>query len=205
MSYYSERNEQDWVMGRFGAQPRGVFIDIGALDGVRYSNTRALVDMGWCGVCVEPNPESFAALVRNCAGLPVTCVRAAVHPPPPVGAEALLLLDSAEPARCSMQPDMTKQFVSWTGAVEPVRTLTPAELLDRVTPPPCFDFLAVDAEGDDEWILRCWLYSVARPGAIMAETMHDPHMASRLDALLGTHGYRHDWSNGFNTAWVSKL
>jgi FkbM family methyltransferase len=38
------------------------FIDIGAFDGVKFSNTRALALAGWHGVLVEPDARNFVAL-----------------------------------------------------------------------------------------------------------------------------------------------
>jgi FkbM family methyltransferase len=44
----------------------GVFVDIGAYDGVTFSNTLMLErDRGWTGLCVEPLPDVFAALQRS--------------------------------------------------------------------------------------------------------------------------------------------
>lgn len=44
------------------------FLDIGAFDGVTFSNTRHLADAGWSGVCVEPSPPAFCHLMRNYEG-----------------------------------------------------------------------------------------------------------------------------------------
>ena len=41
--------------------PRAV-LDIGAFDGVTYSNSRSLIEKGWSGVLIEPNPWAFAKL-----------------------------------------------------------------------------------------------------------------------------------------------
>lgn len=53
----------------------GTFVDVGAHDGVTFSNSYALeVGLGWHGVCVEPLEEVFAALTQARA---CTAVRAA--------------------------------------------------------------------------------------------------------------------------------
>ncbi len=47
----------------------GTFLEMGALDGVLYSNTLALeVEAGWHGVHIEASPSSFDALARNRPG-----------------------------------------------------------------------------------------------------------------------------------------
>jgi hypothetical protein len=47
----------------------GTFLDIGALDGVRDSNTLALERvLGWKGVLIEASPTSFSELQKNRPG-----------------------------------------------------------------------------------------------------------------------------------------
>ncbi len=46
----------------------GTFLDIGAHDGVSNSNTRALVEAGWGGTCVEAAANAVDALLHNCRG-----------------------------------------------------------------------------------------------------------------------------------------
>jgi FkbM family methyltransferase len=43
----------------------GLFVDIGAHDGVTYSNTLYLESIGWTGLAVEPIPEIFESLRTN--------------------------------------------------------------------------------------------------------------------------------------------
>jgi FkbM family methyltransferase len=71
LEYFSKKNSLSsptpprWVVD--GRQP--TFIDIGANDGVTLSNTRALSELGWRGVFVEPSPKSFDRLKKNYEGL----------------------------------------------------------------------------------------------------------------------------------------
>jgi FkbM family methyltransferase len=46
----------------------GRFLDVGAFDGVTFSNTRPLAELGWQGVCIEPSPPAFCHLMRNYEG-----------------------------------------------------------------------------------------------------------------------------------------
>ncbi len=43
----------------------GSYIDIGAHDGISFSNTKLFEDLGWQGICVEPNPDMYEKLCRN--------------------------------------------------------------------------------------------------------------------------------------------
>ena len=52
-------------MSHIGLAPErqpGTFLEMGALDGVRYSNTLALERLGWHGVLIEANPRNCRAL-----------------------------------------------------------------------------------------------------------------------------------------------
>lgn len=58
---HSQHNEEKWIVDYFGSFV-GSFLDIGAYDGVTFSNTKKLVELGWSGVCVEPSPNAFVNL-----------------------------------------------------------------------------------------------------------------------------------------------
>jgi len=49
----------------FPALDNGVFLDIGADDGVDRNNTLYFEAMGWTGLCIEPSPSRFPALAKN--------------------------------------------------------------------------------------------------------------------------------------------
>jgi FkbM family methyltransferase len=44
---------------------KGVFVDIGANDGVTFSNSLLFEEAGWTGICVEPHPVVFEVLNKN--------------------------------------------------------------------------------------------------------------------------------------------
>jgi len=49
----------------FKDKTTGVFVDIGAHDGLFYSNSKYFEDLGWTGLCVEPLPDIFLKLKEN--------------------------------------------------------------------------------------------------------------------------------------------
>ena len=60
---FSQNDEEDYILKYFGGQI-GKFLDIGAFNGKTFSNTYALVELGWSGVCVEPSPSVFLDLMK---------------------------------------------------------------------------------------------------------------------------------------------
>lgn len=61
---YSQNNEQEFILNYFG-EHIGKFIDIGAYDGVTFSNVRALAERGWSGTCYEADAKIYNNLVQN--------------------------------------------------------------------------------------------------------------------------------------------
>lgn len=70
-SFYSQNGQDRYIFEKFFKNYlNGTFIEIGAYDGVTYSNTYFFEKFfGWNGVCVEPNRQVFDKLKknRNCA------------------------------------------------------------------------------------------------------------------------------------------
>ncbi len=59
---YTQNDEEEVILRHLGGIARGTVIDIGAYDGVTFSNSRRLIEMGWSAILVEPAPDAFAQL-----------------------------------------------------------------------------------------------------------------------------------------------
>ena len=78
---YSQHQEEAVITKYFESKGTGHFVDIGAYDGITFSNTRRLVELGWSGVMVEPSPKPFCQLLEHYGKNPaVTLVNSAVVP-----------------------------------------------------------------------------------------------------------------------------
>jgi len=62
--YYSQIKQDKWVLSKT-SYTNGFYVDIGAFDGVQLSNTYAMSQFGWSGICVECNPEIIPKLKEN--------------------------------------------------------------------------------------------------------------------------------------------
>jgi FkbM family methyltransferase len=65
--FYGQYHQDKLVYEKFFKDKRnGVFVDVGAHDGITYSNTYFFEkDLGWTGICIEPIPEVYEQLKRN--------------------------------------------------------------------------------------------------------------------------------------------
>jgi FkbM family methyltransferase len=73
MKRYSQFSEQDYILQAFpdpnelnSFLKTGRFLDIGSWDTVTFSNTRALYELGWAGVMIEPSPGPLVEMLRCC-------------------------------------------------------------------------------------------------------------------------------------------
>ncbi len=65
----SQYNEHIRMLEHFAGRV-GRFLDVGAYDGVTFSNTRYLAELGWAGVLLEPSPMAFPHLMTFYKGNP---------------------------------------------------------------------------------------------------------------------------------------
>ena len=76
MKYYSQYGQDKFIYENyFNGKTSGYFVDIGAADGIHLSNTKFFEEIGWKGICVEPNPKAFKELVKARVN---KCVRKAI-------------------------------------------------------------------------------------------------------------------------------
>lgn len=64
---FSQSEEEKIILDYFKYKqlPNPRFLDIGANDGITYSNVRQLALNGWGGVLLEPSPKAYFRLVQN--------------------------------------------------------------------------------------------------------------------------------------------
>jgi FkbM family methyltransferase len=65
--YWSQYGQEKYFDEQiFKGKTNGIFIDIGAVNGLAHSNTYLFeMGRGWTGLCVEPNKVHFEELVKN--------------------------------------------------------------------------------------------------------------------------------------------
>jgi FkbM family methyltransferase len=82
--YRSQFGQDRIVEKLFDEMRGGVFVELGGMDGRKFSNTSYLEDaLGWTGVLIEPNPELFPIMVKNRPNtINVSCAIASPNAPP---------------------------------------------------------------------------------------------------------------------------
>jgi FkbM family methyltransferase len=192
---YSQGEEQQHILAHAGSSGR--FLDVGAWNAEKLSNTRALYELpwkGWAGVLVEPSPEPFAGLLRAYKDDPrIVLVCAAV------GAEPGMAKFHA--SSDALTTSVEENFEKWktTGGFygtfhSPVVTI---EYLAQLFG--TFDFVSIDTEGTSVDIFRSLIRSSMRPKCICVE--HDNRNVECL-TLAKERGYREVYFSGENQVFA---
>jgi FkbM family methyltransferase len=172
----------------------GYFVELGANDGVRQSNTYKFQrQLGWTGLLIEPSPRRFAECVVNRAFGNRPEVRCAACVPFGfrdrfVEIEDADLMSVAKGLAVTDQQavehaDSGRRFLRDSalrhsyGAL--ARTLT--SLLDEVNAPLAFDLLSLDVEGNELAVLQGLDLQRYKPKWILVET-RGPEIAECLSS-----------------------
>jgi FkbM family methyltransferase len=133
------------------------FVEVGAHDGKEYSNTLAMEELGWSGICIEPNPIVLDDLKsnRNCV-IDESCVYSEN------GVEVEFLASSA--ASSGINNDETVAMIKKNfgknkkkgrkTTVVQKKTKTLTTILDYYDAPSVIDYLSVDVEGQEVHVIN---------------------------------------------------
>ncbi len=203
---YSQGNEEAAILEAFGFDPDGHghgpdkancrFLDIGAFHASQLSNTRALYELGWSGVLIEPSPMPMHGLIQAYGADPrITLIQAVVSLEG--GLVPMHISQDAVSTSEDSQHEKWKASAVYTG-----KMLVPAITLPQISNQfGGFDFISIDAEGTSvdlflaalalEWSPRCWAVE------------HDERLAELLTAATAK-GYVATLTNACNVVLVKK-
>lgn len=153
MKNYSQNNEQEIILNHFRDRVTpGRFLDIGAYNGTDLSNTRALLELGWSGVLVEPNPYNLVPLMDSTRefGSRAIIVSTAIGGPLLPVLKRLRLDDTPGRGWAATISETNPGVLTQSQTLLYVSTL-PVDELFGFGP---FDFISIDAEWMDATILE---------------------------------------------------
>jgi FkbM family methyltransferase len=203
----------DFLYGFFlGRRSHGCFVEVGAYDGLTFSNSWGLAERGWSGLLVEPVPAFARRCKANHAGHPaVHTVNRAVGD----GSLPTLTLRVAGP-HSSADAASVEEYstVSWaresvTNEAVTIQSTTLDELLQSENVSPDFDVLVVDVEGSEPLVFAGFTLARWRPKMLIVELvdLHPDLVASRvghfqLGQALQEQGYTVCYKDSINTVFV---
>jgi Methyltransferase FkbM domain len=184
VTFYSQMGQDKWVSEAvFPGVENGFFLDVGSGDGTFMSNTKALEQKGWTGICVDAFPRNmqdrscqiFKEVVFNEAGKRVKLWAAE---------EWSGIVDTLEPLhKETMQKDTAPPIVEFT-------TVTLADILERAKAPRFIHYMSMDIEGGEINALKGFPFDKYQIGALTVEHNYYEPKRSEIKALMESHGYK---------------
>ncbi len=186
-NYYSQHGEDVVLDCLFEGQRTGFFVEVGCIDGIRFSNTLTFEERGWNGLCVEAHAGYIDALRRNRPGSIVEHCAAAEADEESATFYAnfrgsLSSLDRTQEARFRGFGKYFGGFTEQKVGKRRLDTVLARHGVERV------DLLSLDIEGYEVKAMRGLDLARYRPRVMVIEVDGKAQEAA-LDALILPHGY----------------
>jgi len=210
---YSQMGEDLIIDKCLNFKKRGFYVDVGAGDPTRFSNTKRFYNRGWTGINIEPNPYSYGKLClsrRNDVNLNVG-----------IGTtKSKLPFYFILPETLSTFSLKDKERVQSQGYRCLDEIKTPVFKLSEILKKYCgkkIDFLSIDVEGYEFEVLKSNDWVKFRPEVICIETAKhtsplskDQRRVSReekaaTEKYLAGFDYQKYFDNGINSIFIGKI
>lgn len=201
---YSQNNEEQVLLDFFGDKADGAFLEIGAFHPTRLSNTRALIERGWCGVMVEMSPYALVDLVeayKDNQRIKIVAGAVTAHPEPPADS---YLVPKDEVADGAITTTEAWHMEKWAASLAAqgrkhvpfvAATISLSELCHFL--PTQLDLVSIDTEGTSAQLALAFPYDRFGVRAVVIE--HDNNEA--LSGLF-SFGFRVAANNAENLVLV---
>lgn len=168
---YAQEGEDTILKRIFSGQSTGFYVDVGAHHPMRFSNTYSFYKLGWKGINVEPNPDSFNLFTRYRSrdiNLNYGVAR-------DKGSLEYYMFD--EPALNTFDAEVLKSRISNT-SYKHIKTILVdvmplANVLEQHMPDGIkIDFLSIDVEGLDLEVLKSNNWQKYSPSWVLVEKLN---------------------------------
>ena len=192
--FYSQIGEDKWVSEAiFPGVKNGFFLDVGSGDGTFNSNTKALEEKGWTGICVDPFPlnmqdrscQMFKEVVFSEAGKRVKFWAGGFWG----GIQDTLGLPK------DIMEKQKAPSVEFT-------TVTLGDILERAKAPRFIHFVSLDIEGGELNALKGFPFDKYKIGALAVEHFSEEPKRSEIKKLMESHGYKRVFTRYQNDYYV---
>ena len=210
-SSYSQLNQDLWVAEVLSGKRNGVFVDVGAFDGINLSNTYLFEkEYEWTGICIEANISTFNQLKTNRT---CPCVNELLSDVSDKAVSFQRLGELSFSGENIYKYDIESIRASNTNLDTQVCTLytsTLNDVLDKNNIPKIIDYLSIDVEGMELDILKTFDFKKYHINVITVEH-NAAHIGmeyrNKLFDLLTMNGFKfvkgndnvHNWNeNDYN-------
>lgn len=197
---YSQFLEEHYILAAFagGNSPRAL-LDIGAFHATDKSNSRALIELGWSAILIEPSPGPLLGLVKEYGHAPISESVQVIGAC--VGLEQGLVKFHVTDDAVSTSDQGNFELWSEKGGFYGTM-LSPVITLEQISNQfGGFDFCSIDAEGVSVDLFLRMMSLQWEPHCICLE--HDNRLAEILQAA-SARGYCSTYANGTNVILVRR-
>lgn len=197
--HHGELGQDIFVLFITDSKREGWFVEFGAMDGLRASNTLLLErDYGWSGIMSEPNPRYNTNLPQNrSCRIDLRCVSDRTG-------DSVAFQTANEKGWPGMVGHIYREENS-RGQVIDVETVSLNDLLIQNGAPAHVDYISVDTDGSEPMIMRAFDF---RKNSATIWTIEHNEMAWRLEIkdLMESNGYRRvlDDFSGYDDWYVQE-
>ena len=190
MQSYSQIGQDLEVIKKYNNKHNGYFVDIGASDGITYSNTYLLEkEYGWKGICAEPLPSKWEPLLKNRTNS--KCSSKAVF-----NTSGLMVkfdiahgCDLFSGINETLTCEKHKEWIDKDKTMIDVPTISLIDLLNENNAPSYIEYLSLDTEGSEYEILKNFDFTKYTFGLIDVEHNFEEPTRTQIRALLEANGY----------------
>ena len=185
VTFSSQIGQDRWVLGTiFPDVVNGFFLDVGSGDGTLHSNTKALEQRGWTGICIDPFPSHMED--RRCQMLKEVVFSEA--------GKRVSFQASGELGGIKDTLGLWKDRAEKAPTVE-FTTTTLGDILERTKAPQLIHFVSLDIEGAELEALKGFPFDRYKMGAMAVEHNYEEPKRTQIQALMKSHGYKrtHTW------------
>jgi FkbM family methyltransferase len=199
--FYSQQGEDIFIFRNFLNNPvtDGIFVEVGALDGVQGSNTKFFEDvLGYKGVLIEPVKYHIPNIIRNRPNSRL--YNCAIHPYEAEvkiagnGAIAGILSEMSEQHKHLWAEELTETHLVPCGRLDAI--LDDAHI-DHI------DFLSIDVEGAELLVLETMNWEIETFVICIELDGTNPVKDSECRNILKNHGFVFQTYLGNNDIWAN--
>lgn len=197
--HHGELGQDIFVLFITDSKRDGWFVEFGAMDGLRASNTLLLErEYGWSGIMSEPNPRYNANLAKNrrCR-IDLRCVSDRTG--------ATVKFQTADQGGWPGMVGHIYREANSRGNVIDVETVTLNDLLDQNGAPHHVDYISVDTDGSEPMIMQAFDFTKNSATIWSIEHNQEPWRED-IRKLMESNGYRRvcDKHSGYDDWYVQE-
>lgn len=198
--YYSQQDEDKILFNKYLNYMGGFFIELGAMDGITYSNTKFFEDaLGWNGILIEPLLDHFTKLIVNRPNC--KCFNYAVSK---VDGQVDFLGHSAVGGLLSsMHEDHKKEWGLDKTQPFKVKSLPLNRIMEGLDVKRV-DLFSIDVEGGELEVLETFDWNIPVYIVLIELDRHNRNKDQICRDFLKVKGFEFDMCTGLNEVWIRK-